>query len=247
MPVLIAILAHNNLALTRAAITSALLQEYSGPPYPGSQKSDTCGLVVIDNDSTDTTPQWLASARGFSTIMFDSRQSVAYCWNYILEWAFSPTNQNRYEGVLMLNNDVQIRPDTVHWLMADPASFVTAISVRSESELGFPSPPTTRRPHPDFSCFMIKPHCWKKVGRFDEGFDVAFCEDNDYHVRMHMAGIEAVCLDLPFVHHGSATVKQADKAEQRLIQRAADRNRARFEDMYGCLPGSEGYNAIFAS
>lgn len=246
MPVLIVILAHNNLKLTKSAITSALLQEYDGPTYPGDKSHSSTGLIVIDNASTDSTPQWLATMRGFSTVMFNERRSVAACWNYILEWAFAPVNPNKYEGVLILNNDTEVRSDCVQWLMADPAPFVTCVSVRSESELNFPNPPTTRRPHPDFSCFMIKPECWKKVGRFDEGFEVAFCEDNDMHIRIHLAGLEAVCLDLPFVHHGSQTVKQAGKAEQRLIQRAADRNRARFEDMYGCLPGSEAYNAIFS-
>lgn len=252
MPVLIVILSHNNLKLTRAAIQSALLQEdYAGPIYPGSlpdsRHRDNIGLIVLDNASTDATPQWLAANRGFSTIMFTQQQSVAYCWNYVLEWAFSPVNANKYEGVLMLNNDTEIRPDTVKWLMADPAPFVTAVSVRSESELNFPSPPTTRRPHPDFSCFMIKPVAWKKTGRFDEGFEIAFAEDCDYHVRMHMAGVPAVCIDLPFVHHGSQTIKRADPAEARKIERAAQRNRERFAEMYGCEPGTPAYQAIFES
>lgn len=238
MPVLISILACNNLSLTKAAIRSALAQTSCSP---GSS------LLVLDNASTDSTPQWLASQCGFSTIMLAGRTSVAACWNIVLDWALSPLNLNQYEGVLMLNNDVEIRPDTVQWLMADPAPFVTAVSVRSESELHYPDPPTEgqRRPHPDFSCFMIKPLCWRKTGRFDEGFEVAFCEDNDYHVRMHLAKVEAMCLDLPFVHRGSQTVKRADKAEARMIERAAQRNRERFLEMYGCLPGSDGYNAIF--
>lgn len=241
--VLICILSHNNLPLTRACIASAMLQEYDDgrrDTFFGSHS-----LLIVDNASTDSTPQWLAANRGFSYIAFHERKSVAACWNYVLDWAFNPVNPCKYEGVLFLNNDTEIRPDTITWLMKDPAPFVTAVSVRSESELNYPSPPTTRRPHPDFSCFLIKPACWKKVGRFDEGFELAYCEDADYHVRMHMAGVEAVSLDLPFLHHGSQTVKHADPKEQRLIQRAADRNRARFEEMYGCLPGSEAYNAIF--
>lgn len=260
MPVLVCVLARNNWPLTRACLKSALAQSYpSGVPYPGNtgtpgtSDAPTVGVLLLDNASTDSTPQWLASMvtpyhpRGFSTIMLRHRLSVAACWNYVLEWAFSPANPNHYDGVLMLNNDTEIRPDTVEWLMRDSAPFVTAISVRSESELNFPSPPTSRQPHPDFSCFMIKPACWKKVGRFDEEFELAYCEDSDYHVRMHMAGVPAICLDLPFLHHGASTIGQADKAERRLIERAADRNRARFEDMYGCLPGSEGYNEIFKS
>lgn len=239
MPILIVILARNSLPLTKAAVTSALANK---------QYSD-CGLVVIDNASTDSTAQWLSSMalpRGFSTVSFRDQQSVAYCWNYMLDWAFSPALSTKYDGVLVCNNDVILRPDTVHHLMADPASFVTAVSVRSESELGIPlSVPSSRRPHPDFSCFLIKPACWKKVGRFDEGFDGAYCEDNDYHVRAHMAGVPLMCIDLPFVHYGCGALKSADKAEKRRIERQADRNRARFEDMYGCLPGTPAYEEIF--
>ncbi len=239
MPVLISILTHNNLSLTKAAIQSALAQTYSS----------NSSLLVIDNASIDATPQWLASQRGFSTIMLAERTSVAACWNTVLDWAFNPLNPNRYEGVLVLNNDVEIRPDTVKWLMEDPAPFVTAVSVRSESELGYPDPPTAgqRRPHPDFSCFMIKPLCWKKVGRFDECFEGAYGEDCSYHIRMHFAKIEAVCLDLPFLHHASGTIKSATPAEKRQIERYAHKNRQLFVEMYGCLPGSDAYNEIFTT
>lgn len=240
--VLIVILAYNSLPLTKAAVASALTNK---------QYSD-CSLVVIDNASTDSTPQWLASMqlpRGFSTVSFRDQHSVAYCWNYMLDWAFSLGNSTKYEGVLICNNDVVLRPDTVHWLMLDPASFVTAVSVRSESELGtvMSAPPTaSRRPHPDFSCFLIKPACWKKVGRFDEGFKGGYVEDCDYHVRAHMLGVPLICIDLPFVHYGSGALKSADKIAKRRIERQADKNRVRFEEMYGCLPGTEAYNAIFA-
>lgn len=251
MPVLIVILAHNNLALTRKCLTSALAQQYRGVSYPVSGPDDRhFGVMVIDNASTDNTPQWLQSQAPtlrFSSICLPSRLSVAACWNYILEWAYDPINPNRYDGVLILNNDTEIRPDTLTWLMKDPALFVTGISVRSESELGFPSPPTSRRPHPDFSCFMIKPGCWRKVGRFDECFKIAFYEDNSYHLRMHFAGIQAIGIDLPFLHHGSQTVKRADKTEQRMIQRAAAANKEIFRDMWGCTPDEPAYAEIFKS
>lgn len=238
MPVLIVILAHNSVHLTKAAVKSALDQQYDGGT----------GLVVIDNASTDNTSAWLQSMslpRGFSTVGFIEQRSVAFCWNYMLEWAFSPALSTKYEGVLICNNDVVLRPDTVKWLMADPAPFVTAVSVRSESELRLNEIPLKRNPHPDFSCFLIKPPCWKRVGRFDEGFDGAYCEDNDYHVRAHLLGVPLICIDLPFVHYGSGALKSADKISRRRIERQADRNRARFEDMYGCLPGTPEYEAIF--
>jgi GT2 family glycosyltransferase len=239
MSVLILIVSHNNLSLTRRAIASALTQT-----YPTS-------LIVLDNASSDRTPQWLAAQHdpkaGWSDILLRDRMSVAGCWNYVLEWAFSPLNNCNYEAVLVLNNDVEIRPDTVELLLRDGSPFCTAVSVRSKEEMEKPEGwgPTSRRPHPDFSCFLIKPIVWKKVGRFDEEFEVAYAEDCDYHVRMHLAGIPACCIDLPFLHHGAQTVKQAEPGEKRMIERAAERNRDRFEEKWGCRPGTPAYESLF--
>jgi hypothetical protein len=83
------------------------------------------------------------------------------------------------------------------------------------------------------------------VGRFDEEFEIAYCEDNDYHVRMHMAGIKAVGIDLPFLHHGAQTVKSSEPGERRMIERAADANRERFEEKWGCRPGTPAYESLF--
>jgi GT2 family glycosyltransferase len=112
--------------------------------------------------------------------------------------------------------------------------------------MNFPQIPTTSQPHPDFSCFLIHKRVTDKVGWFDEEYTPAFCEDCDYHVRMHRAGIRAVCLDLPFLHHGSMTVKNAESGEQARIKRGADQNRERFRQKYGCLPGTKEYEALFA-
>jgi GT2 family glycosyltransferase len=229
MKTLICILAHNNLTLTKACVASALKQDVP------------CDVLVFDNASSDNTPQWLG-ATGTIVIAVKDRMSVAGCWNFVLELAFTP---GKYDAVLVLNNDTEVREDCVRWLSADPAPFVTAISVRTREEMNYPNPPTTRRPHPDFSCFMIKCECWKRVGRFDERFEVAFFEDNDYHVRAHRAGVELIGIDLPFLHHGSQTVKRADPAEMRMIQRAAERNRKLFRSIYGCEPGSKDYENLF--
>lgn len=105
--------------------------------------------------------------------------------------------------------------------------------------------PAAKRPHPDFSCFLIRKSVWEKVGTFDERFAGAFCEDSDYHVRMHQLGIKAEALELPFYHFGSATVKLADPAERKRIQLQGDRNRALFREIYGFEVGSEAYYNYF--
>ena len=101
------------------------------------------------------------------------------------------------------------------------------------------------RPHPDFSCFLIRPEVVERVGYFNEDYWPAFVEDCEYHVRMHRAGIEAVCIDVPFLHHGSATIKNASQAERNIIARGAAANRERFRREYGCLPGTPEYQELF--
>jgi hypothetical protein len=114
---------------------------------------------------------------------------------------------------------------------------------------GYPLPnPDMKRPHPDFSCFMISRWCYAEVGEFDECFVPAFYEDNSFHVRMHRAGIRAYSIDLPFFHvgGGSQTIKRAAEDEQERLSKYAARNRDLFVSMYGCDPAdTKRYERLF--
>jgi glycosyltransferase involved in cell wall biosynthesis len=103
-----------------------------------------------------------------------------------------------------------------------------------------------KRPHPDFSCFLLKKEVWDKVGRFDEGFIGAYAEDADYHVRMHRAGVGVWCLNVPFYHVCSGTVKEMNDPEEiTLLQKNADKNRAYFREKYGFDIGGVDYYKEF--
>lgn len=67
------------------------------------------------------------------------------------------------------------------------------------------------------------------------------------HVRLHSAGIQAECLELPFYHYGSATVKNCDAKERRAIQRQADLNRKYFASKWGFEMASDEYYRFFNS
>ena len=101
--------------------------------------------------------------------------------------------------------------------------------------------PNAKRPHPDFSCFLIRKSLYEKVGPFDENFKIAFCEDGDYDLRMYAAGVRAYCIDLPYLHHGSMTVKNAEVEEVKRIQAQAEKNREYFYKKHGVHMGSEEY------
>lgn len=83
--------------------------------------------------------------------------------------------------------------------------------------------------------------------RFDEGYKGAYFEDNDFHVRLHRAGIRAVGLNAEFRHYRSSTLRHADVEERWRINRNFDHNKQRFLEIHKCLPGTKAYAALFIS
>lgn len=226
----ILMVAKDCLSLTKKAVQSVANQDIP------------CDLMVIDNDSRDGTAQWLTT-KMFSHVSYSPQRSLSECWNRGLRafWAAGATE------VLVINNDVEILPCTYRLLNLLRGPFVTAVSVNNRGQCKEPTTliPTNARPHPDFSCFMIRPAVTEQIGYFDEHYYPAYCEDSDYHVRMHRAGINAVCVDLPFYHAAAQTLAHATPAEAVMIRRGADANRQRFRREYGCLPGSAEYEQLF--
>lgn len=219
----------NNLHLTRKAVASFLAQDIEGGVY----------VLVVNNASTDGTNEWMQTQRQVAQMYYDPPLSVAESWNRGLEHCF----RLGAEYVLVVNNDTILRPDTYRRLVKDGGDFVTAVGTRDATkieELTEPDP-NAKRPHPDFSCYLIRREVYEKVGPFDENFRIAFCEDGDYDLRLYKAGIRAYCLDLPFLHHGSMTIKNADPIEIRRIQIQADKNREYFKRKWGFAMASEEY------
>ena len=226
----------NSLHLTRPALASFYAQDIGN-----------LFILLIDN-SDEGISRWLPNDSEADLGIWHSRppRSVAESWNAGLRWIFAQSE----DYVLVVNNDVELRPDTYRRLVEDGGEFVTGIGVREREKIGspyLPPDPALKRPHPDFSCFLIRRSAWDRVGPFDENFKIAFCEDWDYHVRLHRAGITACSLDLPFLHHASQTLKAAPDAEAHAIQKQADRNRAYFRKKWGVAGASPEYYALFGN
>lgn len=228
----IAIIGRNNLHLTKKAVATALAQDIP------------CDVLLLDNASSDGTAEWSAT-KSLCRISLATQVSLAECWNIALQCAWKAGR----EHAMVLNNDVEIRADAYRLLLAHGGPFVTCVSVDTKERMGVANDREAvdfvPRPHPDFSAWLIRRYVTDKVGWFNEDYWPAMAEDCEYHIRMHRAGVEAVCVDVPFLHHGSATVKNCDPAERIKIQRGADRNRERFRSVYGCLPGTPAYYKLF--
>ena len=227
----ILIVAHNGLHLTKAAVRTAKEQDIP------------CDIMVIDNASQDATSQWLKTKDVIIT-SYREQLSLAACWNRGLK-AFFHAGHDR---VLVVNNDVELLPFTCGALTYINLPFVTAVGVDKREQMDVIEQGSyleTARPHPDFSCFMISKEVTEKVGWFNESYYPAYAEDCEYHVRMHKAGVEAVCISLPFLHVGCGSLKNANPAECNAIRRGADANRERFKKQFGCCPGSKEYESLF--
>lgn len=237
----ILIVSHNNLSLTKRAVNSALQQDCP------------CDVLVVDNYSTDGTVDWLKSKSGVSSISLGSNgmmRALSYCWNKGLKFFFRAAGRSH---VLVCNNDIELRGDAYRLLLETEFPFVTCVSVDSVGQVGIVGDRSVQdlvqsaRPHPDFSSFLISKTVFESVGLFDMEYYPAYYEDNDYHVRMHRAGITAQCVDLPFLHYGAQTLKHASESEKILIRRCAMQNREKFYGKYGCYPGTVEYEALFTA
>lgn len=230
----VVILLFNGLEMSKIAIQS--LREQTVKPH----------ILAINNGSTDNTQAWLNTQKDLEVMAFARPKSVAGAWNKALQWLFITQNQQQ---VLVVNNDVKLRPDTYQRLMEDGGGFVTAVGSDDPNKIetsGEPDP-SKKRPHPDFSCYMLRRWVYETTGPFNEAFEGAYCEDSDYHIRMHRKGIHATSLDLPFYHIGAGSIKSVDPVLRRQIQKAADANRERFKRMYGFGVGTPEYYQAFNS
>lgn len=233
-PILIPV--HNGLWMTKGAVRTALAQDIGDVE-----------VLLVNDGSDDGTVQW-AALQPVRVISYAPRvPSVAYAWNRGLETLFAEGAPH----VLVCNNDIELRTDVYRLLVADPHPFITGVGVfPDEWESRRDAPLTvdgTYRPHPAFSCFLLRREVWEKVGEFDEVYLRGYVEDAAYHVRMHRAGVVAGSIGVPFLHYASGTANEMTEAEQQALQTQATRNRTHFRETYGFDVGSPEYYRSFGN
>jgi GT2 family glycosyltransferase len=227
-PVLI--LAHNNLALTKRCVESV-----RGQDVPTS-------IMVIDNGSTDGTPQWFDATDDLDGFCWPENRGVSAGWNYGIRIWFA--EREDASCVLCIGNDTVLPPWFYRELLSYDLPFVTGVATDSMAEIEHP--PTERRvePHPDFSAFLIRRDCWEKVGPFDETMKL-YASDCCYHVRAHALGVPLMKASVAYYHERSSTLRLAPPDEQQAIQEQANRDRQVFREKWGCIPGEAAYEELF--
>jgi GT2 family glycosyltransferase len=231
---------HNCYELTVRCIESVLAQDIP------------VKLLVIDNGSTDERLRaYLAqfNIEGTHECVFLGRNAgVSKAWNIGLAAFF---NSGAANHALMLNNDLEIPPQYYRLLIETEENFISGVNIGTPNDARYwdngivPRPERRhRRPHPDFSAFLITKLCWDRVGPFDENM-VFYAQDCDYHVRMNREGIWAGSINLEYYHYASGTLKQATDEEKQQIALQADADRDEFTKKYGCRIGTAEYDKLF--
>lgn len=219
-------LAHNNRHLTQRAVESVLKQDIP------------IVLCVMNDASTDDTSSYLNSLPEVYAVHYPSSLGVSKLWNIGLSAAFDED----VEHVLVLNNDIELPPHFYRILIESNEGFISGVSMSAREQMKEYT--MEKRPHPDFSAFMIRKEVWDTVGRFNEEM-VMYASDNDMHIRMHQNGIRAWGMNLPFYHERSSTIKLASDEDRERMQKQADADREVFKSKYGFYPWDEAYGRMF--
>jgi hypothetical protein len=218
----------NNPIMTRRCLDSVLAQNIP------------TAVFVILNGSLDCASVVRSYGRRITSIAHAEPISLNKVWNDTLSYAF---DKLKLEHVLVLNNDTILRPDTYSLLLADGGGFVTGVGVDKMEQLQT-CDPTSKSPHPTFSCFLIRESVWCRVGKFDERY-WAFASDCDYHLRMDRMGIDAYQINVPFYHEGSGTMKHMSNEDRDQLQKRADADREEFIRQHGFAIASPEYEQAF--
>lgn len=216
-------------------------------------------LRVIDQESTDGTQDWCREQR-IDCYRFSPRVSLSEAWNFGFKEALKD-GQCKY--IFFPNNDVIFHKDTIDNLVFaiknTKYAMVTGCNVAHDMSLEdmktdkhngswvFDTQPITnwREEGPDFSCPLITRDTLEKVGYFDENFIPAYFEDNDYHLRILKAGLNAKRISIaPYYHFGSMTIKSNPN-----LGISSSRTERVFIEKWGAMPAdcmdNKGYNTPY--
>jgi GT2 family glycosyltransferase len=195
-------------------------------------------ICIYDNGSTDGTVLWADEEPEIDLTAMPDNKGVSIGWNTVLSRLFDEGESH----VLVLNNDAILPSWFLSELLSYDAPFVTGVAIDKQPVAKPERMPLN--PHPDFSAFLIKRDCWMKVGSFDERMKI-YSSDCDYHIRAHRLGVPLWKANVPYYHVNSQTLKRATPEDRAIIEAQANADRAVFKSIYGCLPGTAEYEALF--
>jgi GT2 family glycosyltransferase len=218
-----------------------------------------CGLphrlILIDNGSTDETGAYFDALAMHGTarvIQNKSNIGVAASWNLGIKTAIREFNSTYF---CILNNDILMGPGAVFTMLrllkSRKLALVSGTDIsgqvaRADQVLSQSIPGEQQLTEaPEFSCFMLSKETIESVGYFDDKFNPAYFEDNDYHYRIKLAGKKAIKTNQAlYFHYGSRTINEREDIRARSNLGYLP-NRDYYVRKWGGTPGQEIYKFPF--
>jgi len=235
----IIILTYNNLIYNHICVDS--IRKYT--------KENTYEIIVVDNNSTDGTREWLKEQKDIKTILND--ENVGFPKGCNIGIAAS----DKENDILLLNNDTAVTPRWLDNLKAciysDNKVGATASITNNCSNYQSVSVPyidiKDMIPFADATnisnsnkweekvrlvafCMLIRRDVLNKIGIMDERFTPGNFEDDDLCMRIMEAGYKMMLCNDSFIHHFGSSSFSKDYTK---FSNVLSTNRKKLEDKWG--------------
>ena len=234
----IVILAFNKLEYTKLCIES--IRTYT--------RLNSYEIIVVDNNSTDGTREWLLGQEDIIAILNDDNVGFPAGCNQGMKVASG-------SEILLLNNDIIVTKNWLELLLESLYSDdnIGAVGPVTNNSSYYQAIPVAYRTidemqefarshnHSDSSqweyrlkligfCFLVKKEVVDKVGALDEVFTPGNFEDDDYSFRILEAGFQLILNRNVFIHHfGSISWKDGNNEFANLLSN----NKQKFYNKWG--------------
>ncbi|NRT71792.1 glycosyltransferase [Clostridium beijerinckii] len=235
----IIILTYNNINYNRICIES--IRKYTA--------TGTYEIIIVDNNSTDGTREWLKDQNDIKLILNDENVGFPRGCNLGIEAA------EKDNDILLLNNDTKVSPrwlDNLKICLYSDESIgaVGPITNNCSNYQGINVPYSTidhmiefasnnnisaperweQKPRLIAFCMLIKRTVIDKIGNLDERFTPGNFEDDDLCMRIIEAGYKLMVCNDSFIHHFGSTSFKKDFTN---FNNALIINAQRFEGKWG--------------
>lgn len=235
----IVIATYNKLEYTQQCIES--IRSYTA--------AGTYEIIVVDNASTDGSVDWLRAQPDIRLIANDHNEGFPRACNQGIQIA--------HGDILLLNNDTVV---TSNWLnnmrvalySSDLVGAVGCVTNSAAYYQAVPVDHSTLEEMQAFAasmnhsnselweerlkligfCMLVRKSIIDRIGGLDERFSPGNYEDDDYSLRIRLAGYRLILCKDTFIHHFGSTSFRENKSYAKLMQT----NRQKFMDKWGFDP-----------
>lgn len=235
----IVILTYNNLEYTKVCIDS--IRKYNG--------YDNCEIIIVDNNSTDGTVEWIKEQKGIKYILNDENKGFPAGCNQGIEIS------DKNNDIFLLNNDTVIMPNSIFNLrmglysaenigatgsVSNSISYYQQVNVNYDNFDGYIKFASKNNITDEEAyeeriklvgfAMLIKRTVLDKVGNLDERFTPGNFEDDDISLRIVKKGYKLLLCRDSYIHHfGSVSFKDKPGKYRNLLKR----NCKKIEDKWG--------------